>query len=151
MYYYKFDGDNLTHTLIADAKPDGYVDFGGAIDWTKKRMVDGELQDIPLPPAPEPYTPTDVEAAEQTRAQLEFAVDNFMDGKAREKGFRDRHSFALRAGITGSGWHDQAQVFGAWMDEVNDYCWQVLKDCGEGNREVPTVEGLLAELPELEE
>lgn len=72
-----------------------------------------------------------------------------MDSKAREKGFRDRHSFALRAGITGSSWHAQALVFGAWMDEVNDYCWQVLEDVKTEKREVPTVETLLAELPKL--
>lgn len=100
--------------------------------------------------SPAPYVPTPEEIAAQTRAQLEFAVDSFMDNKARAKGFRDRHSFALRAGITGSSWHDQAQVFGAWMDEVNDYCWRVLNDCGEGKRTVPTVEELLAELPVLE-
>ena len=150
MYYYKFDGDVLTHTLIADEKPDGYIDFGEMVDWTKKQYANGTLQDIPLPPEPEPYVPTPEEIAAQTRRQLEFAVDEFMDSKAREKGFRDRHSFALRAGITGSSWHDQAQVFGAWMDAVNDYCWQVLVDCNEGKRTVPTVDELLAELPVLE-
>lgn len=105
-------------------------------------------EELNAPPAP--YVPTPEEIAAQTRAQLEFAVDNFMDSKARAKGFRDRHSFALRAGITGSSWHDQAQVFGAWMDAVNDYCWQVLEDCKAELREVPTVNELLAELPVLE-
>lgn len=85
----------------------------------------------------------------EMQQQLETAVDDFMDGKARAKGFRDRHSFALRAGIPGSSWHAQALVFGAWMDAVNDYCWQVRLDCLEGKREVPTVDELLAELPGL--
>lgn len=87
---------------------------------------------------------------EQTIAALESAVDAFMDGKAQTKGFRDRHSFALRAGIPGSSWHARALVFGAWMDSVNDYCWQVKVDCLAGKREVPTVEELLAELPVMD-
>lgn len=87
---------------------------------------------------------------ERKQKALESAVDAFMDGKAREKGFRDRHSFALRAGIPGSSWHAQALVFGAWMDAVNDYCWQVKMDCLAGTRAVPTIETLRAELPVLE-
>lgn len=158
MYYYKFAGSKLEHTAITDNKPDGYACFAGnplagddgRVDWTQVDCIGLVLYAVDKPEPPEPYVPTAEELAAQTRAQLEFAVDNFMDSKARAKGFRDRHSFALRAGITGSSWHDQAQVFGAWMDAVNDYCWQVLKDCGEGKRTVPTVEELLAELPELE-
>ena len=89
-------------------------------------------------------------AAHVMQKKLEAAVDAFMDGKAKANGFSDRHSFALRAGIPGSSWHSQALVFGAWMDSVNDYCWQVLKDCSEDIRTAPTVEELLAELPVLE-
>lgn len=87
---------------------------------------------------------------EEIQQGLESAVDAFMDSKAQERGFRDRHSFALRAGIPGSSWHSQALVFGAWMDAVNDYCWQVKLDCLDGKREVPTADELLAELPVLE-
>jgi hypothetical protein len=90
------------------------------------------------------------EIASETQRELESAVDAFMDSKARVKGFRDRHSFALRAGIPGSSWHAQALVFGAWMDAVNDYCYQVQLDCLDGKRTVPTVDELLAELPVLE-
>lgn len=86
----------------------------------------------------------------EIQRELETAVDAFMDSKARAKGFRDRHSFALRAGITGSSWHAQALVFGAWMDAVNDYCYQVQLDCLDGKRTVPTVDELLAELPKME-
>lgn len=86
----------------------------------------------------------------EIQRELEAAVDAFMDSKARVKGFRDRHSFALRAGITGSSWHAQALVFGAWMDAVNDYCYQVQLDCMDGKRTVPTVDELLAELPKME-
>lgn len=87
---------------------------------------------------------------EQIQRELESAVDVLMDSKAQAKGFRDRHSFALRAGIPGSSWHAQALVFGAWMDAVNDYCYQVQLDCLGGKRTVPTVDELLAELPKME-
>ena len=76
MYYYKFEGDTLTHTLIADAKPNGYVDFGEMIDWTKKHMVDGELQDVPLPPAPEPYAPTDAELLAQAKQSKLWQIES---------------------------------------------------------------------------
>lgn len=88
---------------------------------------------------------------EKYQEVLISAVDAFMDSKAQANGFRDRHSFALRAGIPGSSWHAQALVFGAWMDAVNDYCWQVQLDCLDGKRNVPTIETLLAELPVLTE
>lgn len=139
MYYYKDLGNGHLQEIIGGKIPDDAIASEEPIIYTP-----------PVVPAPEPYVPTAEEIAAQTRAQLEFAVDNFMDSKARAKGFRDRHSFALRAGITGSSWHDQAQVFGAWMDTVNDYCWQVLEDCKAGTRTVPTIEELLAELPGLE-
>ena len=139
MHYYKDLGNGHLKEIIGGEIPDDAIVSVEPIVFT-----------LPVVPVPEPYVPTPEELAAQTRAQLEFAVDNYMDNKARAKGFRDRHSFALRAGITGSSWHDQAQVFGAWMDSVNDYCWQALKDCGEGKRTVPTVDELLAELPVLE-
>lgn len=93
--------------------------------------------------------PTAEEIAQSTLSALESAIDNFMDSKAQALGFKDRHSFALRAGITGSSWHTKAQTFGAWMDSVNDYCYQVKLDCQSGTRQVPTEEQLIAELPKL--
>ena len=87
--------------------------------------------------------------AEEIVDALIGAVDAYMDGKAQVLGFKDRHSFALRAGIPGSSWHTKALVFGAWMDAINDYCWQAKLDCQNGLRTIPTVEQLIAELPTL--
>jgi hypothetical protein len=114
--------------------------------------ADGSIYAGDMQPGDRLATAAEIAAydAEKTAAAMEAAVDAFMDSKARAKGFRDRHSFALRAGIPGSSWHAQALVFGAWMDAVNDYCYQVLEDCKAGTRTVPTVDELLAELPMLE-
>ena len=79
MYYYKFNGDKLVHTLIADTPPDGYVSFGDAVDWTVKQYVDGALQDIPKPPEPAPYVPTDAELLAQAKQSKLWQIQAELD------------------------------------------------------------------------
>ena len=93
------------------------------------------------PPAPV-LTPDQIAAA--TMSQLEA----FYDSKAQEKGFDTRYTLIARAGYTGP-WQATAQAFGAWMDGCNVYAASVKAAVLSGNRQIPTPERLISELPPL--
>ena len=150
MYYYKFDGDNLVHTLIDDVKPDGYVDFGGPVDWTKKRYVDGVLDDIPLPPVPEPYVPTAEEVAAQTKQQLNWAIQNHLDAAARALGYDDVFTAVTYAEeSTVAKFQTEGKAFRKWRSAVWAFCYAYLDEVTAGTKPVPTETELIALLPAL--
>ena len=108
MYYYKLDGDTLTHTLISDTPPEGYVSFGECVDWTQKQYVNGELQDIPQPEPPAPYVPTDAELLEQAKnsklwrikgllAATDYKCLKYADGELTENEYAETKAY--RAGL----------------------------------------------------
>lgn len=76
MYQYKFDGrEKPVDIQVSDRVIDGYISFldGNPVDWTKKRYVNGELQDIPQPEPPAPYVPTLADVAGGKVAELKNA------------------------------------------------------------------------------
>ena len=103
----EMQSDATAGTLIGNAVSAGYF------------LADIEEQEV-TPAAYAAMVAAQPKSANEIVDALIGAVDAFMDGKAQGMGFKDRHSFALRAGIPGSSWHSKALVFGAWMDGIND-------------------------------
>lgn len=99
-----------------------------------------ELPD--LPPAPEATTP------EQLQARYTALLDAHIDAKARERGYDNRVTCALRAGYPGP-FQAEGQAFAPWMDACYATGQQVLADVTAGARQLPTVEAFLAELPPI--
>ena len=146
MYYYKFDGDNLTHTLISDEFVNGYIDFGEPIDWTKKRYVGGVLEDIPAPEVvvPEPYVPT----AEEVKQSLIYAVQSHLDALARARGYDGILSAVTYAGDSiVSTFDTEGQAYKQWRTQVWAFCYAYLAEVQAGTRAVPTGAELIALLP----
>ena len=86
--------------------------------------------------------------SEEITAELTAALEAHYDTKARERRYDNRLTCALRAGYAGP-FQPDGIAFAIWMDTCNEYGYSVMHDCMAGNRQIPTAEELLAELPEL--
>lgn len=92
------------------------------------------------PPAPEPLT------VEQTIALYEDALDAHLDAVAKADRWRDRFTFAVRAGYE-NPWQAKAKAFGTWMDDCNARAYALLAAVTAGTTELPTVEDFIAAMP----
>lgn len=101
-------------------------------------FVDGNWIQIPIPV----HVPTNEEVIEQ----LTKALEDHYDQVARLKRYDDRYTCAIRAGYEGP-FQEEGITFARWMDTCNAYAYGVMYACLEGEREIPTAEELIAELP----
>lgn len=85
---------------------------------------------------------------EQQRAALEAALDAHIDGVAKAKGYDSRITAALRAGYN-NPWQAEGAAFGSWMDTCYAKANEIQAAVEAGERPVPTVEELIAEMPEM--
>lgn len=91
---------------------------------------------------PGPLTPT----KEQVVAQYEEALDAHLDAVAKADRWRDRFTFAVRAGYE-NPWQAKAKAFGTWMDDCNARAYALLAAVTAGTTELPTVEDFIAAMP----
>lgn len=84
-----------------------------------------------------------------TPADYEAAIQNVIDATAREKQFRDGVTLASYVASTVEPWASQAIAFVAWRDNVWQYAYSELSKVQAGDREQPTIEAFLHELPEM--
>ena len=101
-------------------------------------IVVGENGRLVIPPS----QPT----IEQQISHYEAALDAHLDGVAQQHRYRDRVTFAMRAGYAGP-WQAEGTAFGTWMDTCNAQAYSMLQDILSGAAEMPTVEEFIAELP----
>jgi len=80
---------------------------------------------------------------------LTKALEDFYDSKAKEKKYDNRLTCTLRAGYAGP-FQSEGISFAIWMDNCNAYAYQVMQDVLAEEREIPTSEELIVELPILE-
>ncbi|MFN7089479.1 MAG: hypothetical protein ACK4P4_02875 [Allorhizobium sp.] len=90
---------------------------------------------------PVPETPV------STVSDYENAIQAHVDYAARGKLFRDGVTLASYTASTNPQWSSEAQAFVAWRDAVWAYSYQELARVMAGEREQPTVDQILAELP----
>jgi collagenase-like PrtC family protease len=78
------------------------------------------------------------------------AIQSLIDGKAQAKQYDDGNSLASYVNSTVPEWAAEAQTFVAWRDQVWAYALAELAKVQKAEREQPSVEGFLAELPAFE-
>lgn len=79
----------------------------------------------------------------QLIALYENALDNMLDGVARQYRYADRTRLALRAGYPNQ--HQALAIaFGTWMDGCNDQAKQLYLDVKAGTVQMPTLEQFIA-------
>lgn len=88
-------------------------------------------------------------ALDQTKDQLIYAVQQYLDNLAQVYGYDNIVSACSYAAVPNK-FQAEAITFLEWRSAVWDYCYQVLADVQAGKREIPAVEQLLAELPQKE-
>lgn len=147
-------------TAVADLSPlekDVFLIPAGCIDQEpppvitagmryKPDGVGGWLEEIiPLPdPEPSPTLPT----TEQIISSYEAALDAHLDAVAQQHRYRDRVTFAMRAGYPGP-YQAEGTAFGIWMDNCNQQAYALLQAVMAGEAEMPSKEAFIASLPEF--
>lgn len=94
--------------------------------------------------APEQKQAAAIEAA---LATYRTAIQSLIDAKAQEKQYDSGATLASYVNSTVAEWAEQAQAFVAWRDAVWVYAFTELEKVQSGEREQPSVEDFLAELP----
>jgi hypothetical protein len=92
---------------------------------------------------------TPLPAPPSTLEEYQSAIQSMVDGTARSKQFNDGVTLASYAASTVGPWAAQANIFVAWRDSVWQYAYSELGKVQVGEREQPTVEAFLLELPQI--
>ncbi|WP_247997658.1 hypothetical protein [Brucella tritici] len=87
-----------------------------------------------------------VEAVETYRT----AIQSLVDAKAQEKQYDSGATLASYVNSTTPQWSAEAVTFVAWRDAVWSYALAELDKVQKGEREQPSVEAFLSELPAFE-
>lgn len=90
------------------------------------------------------------EIAEQRFKDIQTAVQAVLDKKAKEKNYDNGFAVASYALSTNDTFRSDAAKFIAWRDAVWAKCYQILDAYKAGEIEMPSVENVIAVLPELE-
>ncbi len=110
--------------------------------WTQEHEGDFyELVEAPLSPEPEPTPPT--------VDDYRFAIQNMLDQAAQSRRYDSGTTISTYVNSTIPAWAAEAQAFVAWRDAVWAYAYTELDKVMLGEREQPTVEEFLAELPAI--
>ena len=83
------------------------------------------------------------------QTEYELAIENLMDRTARGRGYKNADRFMVYTSSTKQQWKDEADAFIKWRDDMFVYCFGVMQDIVEQKRNVPSVDELLNELPEM--
>ncbi|PYE89567.1 hypothetical protein [Phyllobacterium leguminum] len=78
------------------------------------------------------------------------AVQSLIDARAAERQYDSGATLASYVSSTVPEWQDEARAFVAWRDAVWAYALTELDKVQAGERQQPTVEAFLAELPAFE-
>lgn len=93
---------------------------------------------------PEPPTP------EQVIESFRFAIQAHVDATAVSRLYDSGNSLATYVSSTNPQWAAEAVAFVAWRDAVWAYAYAEMDRVLTGEREQPTIEAFLGELPQIE-
>lgn len=104
---------------------------------------------------PEPLSDTDPEVQAflhppPTLDDYRRVVQVHIDATAQERQYDGGHTCATYVDSTNPTWADEASAFVAWRDQVWGYAFAELKKVENGQRQQPSIEAFIAELPPIE-
>jgi len=144
-YYGTIDHEALRQE-IAKVLPDNNWYLTGA---TGEVTFNGEGEEIAAPVIEQHILDAPLRVQNKIILDLTKALEDFYDSKAQEKKYDNRLTCTLRAGYAGP-FQSEGISFAIWMDNCNAYAYQVMQDVLAEEREIPTSEELIVELPILE-
>ena len=83
---------------------------------------------------------------EQLAKDVEVAIQKLLDEEAQKSEYDNIHSAALRAAYPGP-FHEEGVRYATWMDACWDKRNKILSDVKVGQRPIPTIEEVMAEMP----
>ena len=87
---------------------------------------------------------------EEIQKMLTNAVQKHMDTTVQARGYDNIHTACTYANSTDESFRAEGIACVAWRDSVWRTCYNILAEVKAGNRSIPTVVELIAELPVLE-
>lgn len=144
-------------------KPSGIADA-----WLRanicEEMVSQDGQEYKIWTADETFLPDTALTAEQIEADffnlfvdapgiqeaLTKAVQEYMDATVQTRGYDNINSACSYSTSTDAAFLAEAQACVAWRDKVWRYCYNALAQVLAGQRDIPTADQLISELPELD-
>ena len=84
-----------------------------------------------------------------TKSRLTSAIQSMLDEKAKERGYDSILSLCTYATSPTAKFAAEGQAGVSWRDEVWAKGYTILADVEAGTRSIPTVDELLAELPDF--
>lgn len=124
-----------------------FVDLWAQVHEYAQANPDKVTQEI-NEPDPEP---TQEEINAQIQAQMTRAVQNHLDSKAQELNYDSCLSVCSYVDTGVAKFDAESRAFRVWRSQVWAKGYEILNACLAGEREIPTVEELIAELPPLGE
>lgn len=86
----------------------------------------------------------------QRITEIQIAVQNLLDSKAREKLYDNAFAICSYANSTDETFHSEANQFIAWRDQCWRKCYEILGLFQNGDIPMPTVGEILRQLPTLD-
>ena len=83
------------------------------------------------------------------QTEYELAIEDLMDKKAQEKYYKNADRLMAYTSSTKQQWKAEADTFIGWRDDMFEYCFNVMQDIVNQNRNAPMVQEFLNELPEI--
>ena len=96
------------------------------------------------------HPPVEAEPPPPTENDYRFAIQRHVDAQAQSRRYDSGNSLASYVASTNEIWAAEAQVFVAWRDAVWLYAYAELEKVMAGEREQPSVEEFIGELPPIE-
>lgn len=118
--------------------------IGNTGKFYKISHIDGSVYEI------EQQKTNEEEQQAMIQAQLTAAVQNWMDKTVQARNYDNIHTACTYVNSTDETFKAEGTACLAWRDEVWRSCYNILNDVLSGQREIPTEEELIAELPKLE-
>lgn len=144
--YYRLNQDNTILDFISNPSiRHPYLNLENVLQTDKEIMRgnDGKLYFAGEEPITPPPTP------EQIQKTLTDAVQAHLDTKVKERGYDSILSACSYVNSSDPTFQAEALACVAWRDAVWRTCYNILDEVMAGEREIPTAEELIAELPEL--
>lgn len=79
----------------------------------------------------------------------EKKLDEYIDSVAQQKGYDNRITCTMRAGVEGSPYQEECKRFAIWQDECYVKAYEIMNAVLSGKRKAPSVEELIQELPKF--
>lgn len=84
-----------------------------------------------------------------SQIEYEYGIEELMEQTAQAKGYKSADRCMNYGNSTNNSWKAEADAFVAWRDDMFATCYQIMGEAEAGARDVPTVQELLDELPEM--